>query len=239
RDHGVRVQISHLPSMTMGRTAACIGEIERARTEGVDVSFDCYPYDAFCTKAGSPVFDGDLEARWNGRGPECLEAASGKFRGQRLTHETLSAMRAEDPLGLIVAHLMDEEEIMSCLLHPDCVVISDATFIGDGAHPRVSGSFPRALRALRAKGVAWEDALAKMTSRPAERYRIDAGTIRTGGRADLVVFDPATFEDRATFQNPFAPPEGLKAVVVGGKIALQDGRASDEPHGKIFRRTPR
>jgi N-acyl-D-amino-acid deacylase len=239
RENRVRLQVSHLGSMTMGHTRECEELIEEAAVEGVDVGFDCYPYDALCAAAGSAVFDDGFVERWKGKGPECLEAASGRFKGSRLTFETLAEMRREEPTELVIAHVMDETEIENCVANPHCIVASDAltTSGGGGAHPRIAGTFPRALGILRRHGYSWEDALRKVTALPADRMRLDAGRLYEGARADVAVFDPDGFVDRATFQAPFAPPDGLKLVVINGHVALR-GKGTweketfgSEPHG--------
>jgi N-acyl-D-amino-acid deacylase len=236
RENNVRLQVSHLGSMTMGHTRECEEEIERAVSSGADVGFDCYPYDAFCAKAGSAVYDDGFVERWKGKGPEYLEAVSGRFKGNRLTFETLAEMRREEPLGLIVAHVIDKAEMENCIAHPSCIVVSDSLFTGEGAHPRIAGTFPRALRILREHGYGWEDALRKMTVMPAERINIQAGRLFEGAAADIAVFDPDGFIDRATYQEPFLPPDGLKLVVINGRVALRDGKISSEPHGEFYRR---
>jgi N-acyl-D-amino-acid deacylase len=236
RENGVRLQISHLGSMTMGNTRMCEEEIERAVTDGVYVSFDCYPYDAFCAKAGSAVYDDGFVERWRGKGPECLEAVSGRFKGNRLTFETLAEMRREEPMSLIVAHVMDKSEVENCIANPACIVASDALFSGNGAHPRIAGTFPRAIRILRERGYSWQAALSKMTTMPAKRLSIAAGKLYEGATADVIVFDPNGFTDRATFQEPFVPPDGLKLVIINGRTVLNDGKISPEPHGDFFRR---
>lgn len=235
RETGVRLQVSHLGSMTMYNTEACCEIIERAKDEGLDVGFDCYPYDAFCAKAGSAVYDDGFERRWRGKGPESLEAVSGRFKGERLTHETLRVMREEEPMELIVAHVMNREEVEACLVRPGCIVASDALFAGGGAHPRIAGTFPRALRILLGRGYGWQDALAKMTSMPAGLLRLeDAGRLREGSAADVLVFDPENFRDNATFQDPFAPPSGLKLAIIGGRVALSEGVLAEDPPGDFF-----
>ncbi|MDL2263218.1 amidohydrolase family protein [Synergistaceae bacterium OttesenSCG-928-I11] len=237
RETGVRLQVSHLGSMTMYNTQTCMDVIDAAMKEGLDVCFDCYPYDAFCAKAGSAVYDDGFVERWRGKGPEALEAVSGQFKGQRLTFETLAKMRTEEPMDLIVAHVMDKEEVENCLAHPKCIVASDALYTGGGAHPRIAGTFPRALRILRERGYTWQDALAKMTTMPADRIRLEnAGRLAKGSIADVIVFNPETFVDNATFQEPFAPPTGLELVVVGGKVTLRDGKFSPEPVGDFYER---
>lgn len=234
QNNKVRLQVSHLGSMTMGHTQRCIELIERASREGVDIAFDCYPYDAFCAKAGSAVYDDGFVERWNGKGPECLEAVSGRFKGNLLTFETLAVMRKEEPMDLIVAHVMDQDEVFGCLAHPDCIVASDALYTGGGAHPRIAGTFPRALRILRERGYSWGEALRKMTAMPADALRLPAGRLSLGSVADIVAFDPENFTDHATFQDPFAPPTGLKLVVINGKIALRDGEIEGDPKGDFF-----
>lgn len=236
RENNVRLQISHLGSMTMNRTLECIGVIDEAISEGLDVGLDCYPYDAFCAKAGSAVYDGNFEERWEGKGPESLEAASGRFKGRRLTYETLAIMRAEEPMDLIIAHVMNKAEVEACITHPAGLVASDGLFNGGGSHPRIAGTFPRALAILREKGFGWQDALSKMTSSAADRLRIEAGKLKVGSIADVVVFDPENFSDRATFQEPFLPPAGLRLVVINGKIALRDGEFAETPNGGILKR---
>ncbi|MDR1916077.1 MAG: amidohydrolase family protein [Synergistaceae bacterium] len=236
RENNVRLQISHLGSMTMGHTRECEETIERAMADGVDVSFDCYPYDAFCAKAGSAVYDDGFVKRWKGKGPEYLEAVSGKYRGRRLTFETLAEMRREEPMSLIVAYVMDREEVENCIANPACIIASDALFTGSGAHPRIAGTFPRALRILRERGYSWQDALRKMTVMPAERMRIKSGRLFEGSVADVIVFDPEGFIDRATFQDPFLPPDGLKLVIIKGRVVLMNGDISPAPQGDLFRR---
>jgi N-acyl-D-amino-acid deacylase len=240
RENRVRLQVSHLGSMTMGHTRECEELIEEAAADGVDVGFDCYPYDAFCAAAGSAVYDDGFVERWKGKGPECLEAASGRFKGNRLTFETLAEMRREEPNDLIIAHVMDKTEIENCIANPHCIVASDALAAGGGrgAHPRIAGTFPRALGILRRHGYSWEDALRKMTAMPADRMRLDAGRLAEGAAADIIVFDPDKFVDRATFQEPFAPPGGLKLVVINGHVALRDGEFSAAPHGALTRAVP-
>lgn len=239
RENGVRLQVSHLGSMTMGHTLECAEIINRAAVNGADVAFDCYPYDAFCATAGSAVYDGDLPARWNGKGHECLEAVSGRFKGNRLTPETFALMRRDEPLDLIAAYVMDQAEIETCIADPGCIVASDALCHKGGAHPRIAGTFPRALRTLRQHGYKWQDALRKMTVMPADRMGLRAGRLTEGSVADIVVFDPDNFRDMATFQEPFLPPAGLRLVLINGKTAFEDGKITRTPCGDFYRRGTR
>jgi N-acyl-D-amino-acid deacylase len=123
-----------------------------------------------------------------------------------------------------------------CVAHPDCIIASDTFYDGGGAHPRTSGTFPKALKMLRQHGYSWLDALKKVTTMPADVMRIDAGRLRPGSVADVTVFDPENFADTATYQDPFSPPTGLKLVLLGGKTALSDGELSGEPRGEPRKR---
>lgn len=233
---GIRVQVSHLGSMTaFGFTARAIELIEEARGWGADVTFDCYPYAAFCTSIGSTVFDPGFEERW-GKGLESLEAASGKYRGKRLTQEIYDDMRRNDPKALIIAHVMNEWEIRACLKHPLCAVASDGVLHHGEGHPRAAGAFPRALRWLREEGFSWAEAVRHATVLPAGMAWLPAGRLEIGSPADLVVFSPDDLRDRATFEDQLAAPEGISAVVLNGKIAVEQGEIALAPAGRLLLR---
>jgi N-acyl-D-aspartate/D-glutamate deacylase len=105
-------------------------------------------------------------------------------------------------------------------------------------HPRGLGTFPRVLgRYVRErKALTLEQAVNKMTAMPAARLRLaDRGRIAPKLAADLVVFDPATVIDKATYEDPFQYPEGIRAVVVNGQIALRDGQRTKVAVGKTLR----
>ncbi len=233
---GIRVQVSHLGSMTaFGFTARSIELIEEARGRGSDVTFDCYPYSAFCTFIGSTVFDPGFEERW-GKGLESLEAASGKYRGKRLTPPIYEDMRKNDPEALIIAHVMNEPEIRLCLRHPLCAVASDGVLHGGEGHPRAAGAFPRAMRWLREEGLSWPEAVAHATALPAEMAWLPGGRLEVGAPADIVVFSPDDLRDRATFEDQLASPEGISAVVVNGKVAVERGVLAAQPAGRLLLR---
>lgn len=134
----------------------------------------------------------------------------------------------------MVGFAMSEDNLERILRHPHAMVASDGGAVAlDGParrghpHPRSLGSFPRVLGhyVRERKVLSLGAAIRKMSSAPARRVRLDRrGRIAAGWHADLVVFDPATVADRATFAEPFAYPEGIAAVVVNGRIAVRDGQ---------------
>jgi N-acyl-D-amino-acid deacylase len=132
-----------------------------------------------------------------------------------------------------VVFAMSEANLERFLAHPQAMICSDGgAFALEGPartghpHPRGLGTFPRVLgRYVRERqALTLPDAIRKMTSAPARRLRLtDRGRIAPGRAADLVVFDPATVADRASFEDPFQYPAGIPHVVVNGVVALREG----------------
>jgi N-acyl-D-amino-acid deacylase len=118
----------------------------------------------------------------------------------------------------------------------DCGATTSTT-----THPRNYGTFPRVLgRYVRDdKVLTLQDAVRKMTALPAATIgMIDRGWIAVGMMADVTVFDPATVIDRATYEDPALPSEGIRHVFVNGLAALKDGAATGSQAGKILLRKP-
>jgi N-acyl-D-amino-acid deacylase len=145
--------------------------------------------------------------------------------------------RGKGNVGM-VGFAMSEQNLDRILAHPQGMVCSDGgAFATDGPthrghpHPRGLGSFPRVLgRYVRErKALTLPNAIHKMTGFPASRIGLtDRGRLAPGLPADVVVFDPTTVDDRATYEEPFHYPVGIKAVVVNGVVALrEDQRTSD------------
>jgi N-acyl-D-amino-acid deacylase len=145
----------------------------------------------------------------------------------------------------MVGFAMSEENLDRILAHPNGMVASDGgAFAIEGPtrrgspHPRGLGTFPRVLgRYVRErKALTLTQAVGKMTTFPAIVLKLhDRGRLRVGAAADVVVFDPATVADRATFEEPFQYPAGINAVIVNGVIALRDGERGSRMTGKVLR----
>lgn len=105
-------------------------------------------------------------------------------------------------------------------------------------HPRAYGTFPRILSKYvrEDKALSLEDAIRKFTALPAQRMRLtDRGVLKTGMWADVVVFDPATVRDRATFDNPNQLSEGMEYVLVNGVPVIDQGKMTGALPGKVLR----
>jgi N-acyl-D-amino-acid deacylase len=146
-----------------------------------------------------------------------------------------------------IGHAMSEENVARTIAHPLVMIASDGSSQtlaepgpGERAarpHPRSFGTFPRVLaRYVRErKLLSLEDAIRKMTSLPADRAGlVDRGRLARGRRADLVLFDPATIADTATFDRPRAAPLGLRAVFVNGVLVARDGAHTGARPGHVL-----
>jgi N-acyl-D-amino-acid deacylase len=140
----------------------------------------------------------------------------------------------------MVYHSMSETDVQRIMKYPYSMIASDAGVIEFGSgvpHPRGYGSNARVLGEYvrNKKALRLEEAIRKMTSLPAQRFRlVDRGLIRPGMWADVVVFDEKTIADRATFQKPHAYSEGFRYVLVNGQPVIENGAHSGAKPGQIL-----
>ena len=231
-----RIQLSHLGSMTsFGFAADALKILHKGKEKGLDLTWDSYPYAAFCTYLGSAVFDPGFEERFN-KPISALEVGSGPHAGKRLDRGLFEELRRESPRTLIIAHVMNEDEMKLILKDPCCAIASDAVLFEGRGHPRVAGAFPRGINWLREEGLSWAGAISHATSVPADMAWLDAGRITEGSPADLVIFEPENFRDKATFAEPLLPPEGIRYVIVNGNVAVDEGLLNASPCGRFLTR---
>ncbi len=138
---------------------------------------------------------------------------------------------------------MSEANMWRILAEPYVMIGSDASIRAptgplskDFPHPRAYGTFTKFLRAaLDGKTVPIEEAIRKMTKLPADHFKIkNRGVIKERYFADIVVFDPTTVTDKASYSNPHQLSEGIKLVIVNGAIVLKDGKLSGIRSGKVL-----
>jgi dihydroorotase/N-acyl-D-amino-acid deacylase len=148
----------------------------------------------------------------------------------------------------VVIDCMDESDVETIMAVPWIAVCTDAEGRRPGhpildagrPHPRTYGSTARVLGTyVRDRAVlALETAVAKLSSVPAARLGLrDRGVIREGAFADLVVFDPATVADAATYAEPTRYPIAIDHVIVNGRAAILDGAETGERPGRSLRRS--
>jgi dihydroorotase/N-acyl-D-amino-acid deacylase len=183
--------------------------------------------------------DEPANAGWAGRRLSEIAAAKGADWIETAFDLVLSERQR---VGTIF-FMMDEANIREKLRQPWIKFGTDAGGVdparADGlVHPRAYGTFPRILgRYVRDEGVIpLEDAIRKMTSAVALRLSIqDRGVLREGLFADVVVFDPVTIVDRATFEQPHQLSEGVRHVLVNGQPVLLDGTHTGATPGRALR----
>jgi dihydroorotase/N-acyl-D-amino-acid deacylase len=141
-----------------------------------------------------------------------------------------------------IYHVLDDADVERIMRYPHTMIASDGRLVRPGEghpHPRWYGTFPRVLaRYVRERHVlTLEEAVHKMTGMPAKRLGLsDRGQVADGMYADVVVFDPATVEDRATFENPHQYPVGIDYVLVNGVAVVDGGKFTDARAGRVLRR---
>ncbi len=141
----------------------------------------------------------------------------------------------------MVYHLMSEDDVAAILKHPHVAFASDGSlpvFGKDAPHPRAYGNNARVLGLYvrERKAIGLEEAVRKMTSLPAEHFRLSGrGLVKEGYAADLVLFDPARVGDAATFEKPHAYAAGFPYVVVNGVPVIDVSAATGVQAGQMLR----
>jgi N-acyl-D-amino-acid deacylase len=167
-----------------------------------------------------------------------------KMRGSRALADQLEVAREMLRAGgaQMVYHMMGDADVTAIMRHPQVSVASDASINtpGEGRpHPRGYGNTVRVLaRYVREDRVlTLEEAVRKMSALPASHFGFAGrGLVKDGYAADLVLFDPRTVADRATFEAPHAWPEGLPHVLVNGAFVIRDGQHTGARPGVVLRR---
>ena len=185
--------------------------------------------------------------------PSTGENPNAKYEGMRVADAAKAA--GKDPFEFVfdllrdtrgsvgcVYFIMSEDDVKLAMRQPWVGVGSDGSALAiEGPlragvpHPRNFGTFPRVLaKYVRdEKVISLEEAVRKMTSLPAATLGLaDRGTIAPGKWADLVIFDPATVADKATFEQPFQYPVGIDTVIVNGEVVLDEGPAHRQAPGQ-------
>ncbi|MGH7933367.1 MAG: N-acyl-D-amino-acid deacylase family protein [Candidatus Binataceae bacterium] len=259
---GVAVQISHHKASgrdNWGKVRESLGLIEDARAQGFDVTADQYPYTSGSTVLVALLHNNVFNER--GReggvgtvGPEHVLIASAPrhldYEGKTLKQladrfrlgPEAAARRIVDEEGnsaVAVIETMDEADVRFVMSHPTTMIGSDGIFAGGNPHPRLYGTFPRVLgRYARELGLmSMAEAVRRMTAMPAQKFGLRGrGTICPGAYADLVVFDPASIIDTATYDQPRRHPDGIKYVFVNGSMVVRDEQHTHARPGRALRR---
>lgn len=241
RQAGARLQISHHKAVgraNYGRVRETLARIDEIR-ERQPIGLDAYPY-----TAGSTVLLPDLAAAaervliaWSEALPDAVGRDLADVAAELGCDEREACDRLQ-PAGAVY-FAMSEEDVRRVLAYPRTVIGSDGLPGDVRPHPRLWGTFPRVLgHYVREVGLfALEEGVHRMTGLPASEFGlVDRGEVRPGAFADLVLFDPGTIEDRATYDDPMRPAAGIAAVFVNGRPVWRNGTPTGERPGRAIRR---
>ena len=212
-----------------GRTLETLPLVD-ALAQRQDIALDVYPYIAGSTVLREDLVDGviDILLTWSDPHPE----VTGRMLADVAREwgvDQKEACRRLQPGGACYFQ-MNEEDVERVIAHPRTMIGSDGLPHDRHPHPRLWGAFPRVLARYwrERKLFTLEQAVHKMTGMTARNLRIaDRGLLRVGAMADVVVFDPATVADTATYDRPKSASVGIGHVFVNGACAFRGGE--EEP----------
>jgi N-acyl-D-aspartate/D-glutamate deacylase len=218
---GAPAHVCHVQSTANRHTTRALELVTAARARGLDVSVECYPYTTGMTDIRSAIFD----PGWQQRAGIDFGDLQWPATGERLTAATFAKFRASG--GMVIIHSNPESVVRDAVAHPLAMIASD----GIRGHPRHAGTSARILGhyVRETQALTLMQAMEKLSLLPARRLeeRVPAmknkGRVRVGADADLVVFDAAKVRDRATYEQPDLPSEGIRDVLVGGVFVVRDG----------------
>ncbi len=176
------------------------------------------------------------------RGKSILEIA--EKEGKDVVDALCDVVEAEGASIGIIVHEISEEDVDNIARHRLTMVGSDGGIPAsprDMVHPRYYGTFTRVLgyQVRERKLFSLEEAVGKMTSLPAQKFKLlSRGLIREGMYADLVVFNPKTIRDEATLEEPVKLSEGVEYVIVNVRVVFEHGELTGEYPGKVLRYKP-
>ena len=203
------------------------------------IGLDAYPYAASSTMLHPMriATAAKVMIAWSTPHPEATGVDFHEWRG-KAGLDIAQAVEALSPAGAIYFN-MDEADVARILAFPATMVGSDGLPHDSHPHPRLWGTFPRVIgRYAREQGLfPVEEAIRKMTGLTAETFGIvDRGLVAEGHFADLVLFDPARIIDRASFEEPDLPADGIVSVWVNGALTFADSAMTGRRAGRALRR---
>jgi N-acyl-D-aspartate/D-glutamate deacylase len=221
---GASLHIVHINSTCLRDSLECLSMIEGARARGLDVTTEAYPYIAGMTSINSALFN----PGWQERTGTSYNDLVLPDTGEHLTKERFDELHNSSTSRSVLIFANTQEVVDKIIPHPLVMIASD----GAEGHPRNAGTYSRVLaQYVREKGtLTLMDALRKMTLMPAEMLERSTpaarqkGRLQEGADADIVVFDAATIRDQATFKKPMEPSVGVRYLLVGGTVLVDEGK---------------
>ncbi|HEX2662200.1 MAG TPA: amidohydrolase family protein [Candidatus Acidoferrum sp.] len=221
---GAPLHIVHIQSTGGPDVVYELQMISEARSHGMDVTTEAYPYTMGMTSIQSAIFD-HKENEPDSYFASLLWPAT----GEHLTRDLFLRYRKQG--GMIILPSNTQENIDAAIESPLTMIASDGHLLNGKGHPRTAGTYARVLGhyVREEKVLDLMTALKKMTLMPAQRLEKrapafqDKGRIRVGADADITVFDPNTVIDKATYEKPLQYSVGIQFVLVSGVPVVKDG----------------
>ena len=221
---GAALHIVHINSSCAADALECLSMIAGARARGLDVTTEAYPYIAGMTAINSAIFNPGWQEKMGITYSDLMLPDT----GERLTKARFNELHNSSVTRFVVVFSNTQELVDKIIPNPLVMIASD----GLEGHPRNAGTYSRVMaQYVREKGsITLMDALRKMSFLPAEMLERSTAAARQKGRlqegadADIVVFDPATIRDRSTYEKPMEPSTGVRWLLVGGTVVVDDGK---------------
>jgi len=221
---GAPLHIVHINSTCARDSIECISLVEGARARGLNVTTEAYPYVAGMTAINSALFNPGWREKFGIDYNDLVLPDT----GEHLTKARFDELHNSPEPRSVLVYSNTQEMVDKVIPNPLIMIASD----GATGHPRNAGTYSRVLaQYVREKGsITLMDALRKMTLMPAEVLELSTpaghrkGRLQEGADADIVVFDPATITDRATYQHPIEPSTGVHYLLVAGTVVIDGAK---------------
>jgi len=247
---GAQMHICHLNSISLRDIANIKAMIQKAQENGVKITVEAYPYGAGSTSIGAALFRGD---NWQARMGDIKKSDFTLDGVPLTDAEFDRLQREAPGTGIVVHFIHPEDNPEDAKVLKESNLFQGGAVASDGgdwtvkgqsvasnvwplpadaqSHPRSAGTFSKFLRVYYRENqeISLSDAIAKMSLIPAQILEKSVpqmhrkGRIREGADADIVVFDPNTVSDRATFERPSQSSVGFQYVIVGGAPLVSEG----------------
>jgi len=263
---GAHMHLCHINSTSLSDINATMALVSDAQAKGINITVEAYPYGAANTVVGAAMFSGpDWRKRMSSTANNFQLGADRMTEEQLADYQSNKPGTFITWHFLDENKPSDLAKLDASITHPSLMIASDSvfwsffdekgaiqTYDGDAwplpskvfSHPRSSGTFAKILRSyVRERGLlSMSEAIRKMSLMPAQTLEKSVPQMRQKGRlqigmdADIVVFDPKTIADKATFDNANQPAVGVQTVLVNGGFSVRDGElVLDAPNGRAIR----
>jgi len=158
----------------------------------------------------------------------------------------IDVLLASEGRAIVSIETLSEKNVKKAIQHPFSIISSngsgyhiDHVKTGDHVHPRNFGTFPRVFSEYvrRERALSWEEAVHKMTGKPAKKFKLEGkGLLKVGQAADIIVFDPHSIADKSTLEEPYQYSEGVNYLIVNGILTIENGVYNGKRPGRVYRK---